>query len=414
MLRKFFYFTLFALIQMPLMAQNFDANFTDQTLRLDYIFAGTNKTQAIYFERMSVKPHWAGRRSHMAELPLHGNGQVTVRNVDDNTIIYRTSFSSLFQEWINTPEAALVPRSFQNSFLIPMPQHKVSVEVTLFDAYHKPVTTITHQVDPTDVLIRKNKTKQIADFAYMHKSGSYDECIDVAILSEGYDNKERELFYNDAQIATEAMLAHVPFSTYANSFNIVAVFMPSIESGVSVPRNDDWRQTAFGSHYSTFYSDRYLTSPNVFAIHDALSQVDYEHIIVLANTPEYGGGGIYNSYTLTSSRHSTFKPVLVHEFGHSFGGLADEYCYAEETDTLTYPSTIEPWEPNITTKVDFAQKWENMLDDDGVSLIEGAGYSCKKVYRSAPDCRMRTNECKSFCKVCTEALIKLIRFYTDK
>ena len=87
----------------------------------------------------------------------------------------------------------------------------------------------------------------------------------------------------------------------------------------------------------------------------------YEHIIILANTDEYGGGGIYNSYTLTTAHHPLFRPVVVHEFGHSFGGLADEYFYEEDVMNDTYPLDVEPWEQNITTRVDFAAKWQDML-----------------------------------------------------
>lgn len=109
-------------------------------------------------------------------------------------------------------------------------------------------------------------------------------------------------------------------------------------------------KTAVSSHFDTFYSDRYLTTRSVKAIHNWLAGIPYEHIIILANTDTYGGGGIYNSYTLTTAHHSMFRPVVVHEFGHSFGGLADEYAYDEAPSPL-YPYDIEPWEPNITTLV---------------------------------------------------------------
>ncbi|WP_290043157.1 M64 family metallopeptidase, partial [uncultured Muribaculum sp.] len=146
-------------------------------------------------------------------------------------------------------------------------------------------------------------------------------------------------------------------------FNFVAVASPSADEGVSVPRLSDWRSTAFSSHFSTFYSDRYLTTSALPAVHDALRGIPYEHIIILANTPEYGGGGIYNSYTLTAARHPLMRPVVVHEFGHSFGGLADEYFYEQDVMSDTYPLDVEPWEPNITTLVDFPSKWQALIPD---------------------------------------------------
>ena len=227
-------------------------------------------------------------------------------------------------------------------------------------------------------------------------------------------------------MACDALFSHEPFKSLKERFNVVAVASPSLDSGVSVPRLGEWKQTAFGSHFSTFYSDRYLTTLNVKSIHDALAGIDYEHIIILANTDEYGGGGIYNSYTLTTAHHPMFRPVVVHEFGHSFGGLGDEYFYDDDVMTDTYPLDIEPWEQNITTQVDFDSKWKDMLqkgtpnptpvDQKGkyaVGVYEGGGYSAKGIYRPAFNCRMRTNENPEFCPVCQRALSRLILFYTE-
>ncbi len=410
MLRNSLFILISLFISIGIKAQDFNTYFTNQTLRIDYIFAGTSTQQFIYLDGLMAQEHWAGRRSRLSELPYLGNGQIEVHDAATGTLIYCNSFSSLFQEWQATAEAAKVARSFQNTFLVPMPKQAVDITLTLLDNYHKPTATFTHQVDPTDVLIRKQHNVYRA--ITLHKGGSYADCIDIAILPEGYTALNEATFIKDAKLAAQALLNHEPFKSNANKFNIVAVFVPSVDNSVSVPREAKWKSTAFASHFSTFYCDRYLTTQKIFAIHDALSGIDYEHIIVLANTKEYGGGGIYNHLTLTAAHHSFFKPVLVHEFGHAFGGLADEYAYGD--DMLMYPLTVEPWEPNITTKVDFAQKWENKMGTKGYSLVEGAAYSPKGVFRSAPDCRMRTNECATFCNVCTDALVKLIKFYTEK
>ena len=154
----------------------------------------------------------------------------------------------------------------------------------------------------------------------MLQSGNEKDCIDVAILAEGYTEKEMDIFYQDAQRTCESLFSYEPFRSMKGKFNIVAVASPSTDSGVSVPRKNQWKQTAVHSHFDTFYSDRYLTTSRVKSIHNALAGIPYEHIIILANTDVYGGGGIYNSYTLTTAHHPMFKPVVVHEFGHSFGG----------------------------------------------------------------------------------------------
>ena len=247
----------------------------------------------------------------------------------------------------------------------------------------------------------------------------------VAILAEGYTTAEMDSFYHHAAVAVESILKHEPFKSRADDFNFVAVASPSIDSGVSVPRLGDWKKTAFSSHFSTFYSDRYLTTGNLQDVHDALAGIPYEHIIILANTPEYGGGGIYNSYTLTTARHRDFRPVVVHEFGHSFGGLADEYFYENDIMDESYPLDIEPWEPNITTIVDFPSKWQSIVpegtpvptdpknaDKYPVGVYEGGGYVFKGVYRPADQCRMRNNTWPAFCPACQRALNLLIDFYT--
>ena len=133
---------------------------------------------------------------------------------------------------------------------------------------------------------------------------------------------------------------------------------------------------------------------------------------MLVNTAEYGGGGIYNSYNLSYTQGTAFEPVVVHEFGHSFGGLGDEYAYGD-SDPI-YFSTTEPWEPNITTLCDFTKKWQNLIDEGKASLVEGGGYLTKGVYRGADNCRMRTNEEKEFCAVCLQALTRLILLYTEE
>lgn len=214
-------------------------------------------------------------------------------------------------------------------------------------------------------------------------------------------------------MAVESILAHEPFGSMKDCFNFIAVALPSEDSGVSVPQKGEWKSSPLSSHFNTFYMDRYLTTLHLKDMHDALAGIPYEHIIVLANTDYYGGGGIYNSYTLTTAHHQMFRPVVVHEFGHSFGALADEYYYDDMYSEWYFPD-VEPWEKNLTTKVDFESKWKDMLltGVPGVDLLEGGGYSSKGVWRPAEDCRMHTNSCGAFCPVCQRAILDMIRFYT--
>ena len=410
-------------------AQNFSDWFEEKTLRTDYIFTGNARQQEVCLDELSMLPQWAGRRHHLNELPLAGNGEITMKDKATGTVIYRTSFSSLFQEWLGEEEATRVKKGFENSFLLPFPKKEAIVTISLKNAHQQVSASLTHEIRPDDVLIHQRGTAHITPHRYIHQGGSVEDCIDVAILAEGYTEAEMDLFYQDAEATCEALFSHEPFKKLKSRFNLVAVASPSADSGVSIPLKDEWKSTAVSSHFSTFYSDRYLTTSRVKSIHNWLAGIPYEHVIILANTDTYGGGGIYNSYTLTTAHHPQFKPVVVHEFGHSFGGLADEYAYTDAPSPL-YPYSIEPWEQNITTMVDFESKWKDMVPEGtpvptpvktqeseiytSVGVYEGAGYTTKGIYRPATECRMKINEAPAFCPVCQRALERLILFYTEK
>ena len=382
----------------------------DKTLRVDYIFSGTDKSVEISLDEMSCFDGWAGRRVNLDEVPVRGNGQISMTDDVSGEVLYRQSFSTLFQEWQTTEEATRVRKSFENVFLLPMPDAKAKVRVELYDFWGNVSASLTHIVDPGDVLIRK-MAPQVSQHQYLLKSGSPEDKIDVVIVAEGYTADELELFYNDARIAMDAILAHEPFGQYKDRFNFVAVALESNDSGVSVPGEGEWKDTALKAHFNTFYMDRYLTTLRLKNMHDRLCGIPYEHIVILANTDTYGGGGIYNSYTLTTAHHPAFKPVVVHEFGHSFAGLADEYYYDDQYVEYYYPD-CEPWEQNITTLFDFESKWKDMLDAGEAQLLEGAGYQSKGVYRGSEDCRMHTNKAEAFCPVCQRAIGRIIEFYT--
>ena len=399
-------------INVNLKAQSFNDYFINRTLRLDYIFSGTANQQAVSVEALSQLSSWAGRRHHLSELPVDGNGQITINDLKSGTCIYKTSFSTLFQEWLDTDEARNTARGFENTFLVPYPKQPVEISVSFRDKKGNYNTMLKHVVNPGDILIKKLEDTHTTPYAYLQKSGSPEDCIDVAILAEGYTKEEMELFLKDAKIACESLFAHEPFRSMKDRFNIVAVESPSKDSGVSAPKNGIWKNTAFSSHFDSFYSDRYLTSSNLTDIHNSLAGIPYEHIIILANTEQYGGGGIYNSFTLTTAHHEHFRPVVVHEFGHSFAGLADEYYYDKDLFNGIYPFDVEPWEQNITTRVNFPAKWKDMVGKGTAKLVEGGGYSSKNIYRGADDCRMKTNTCPGFCPVCQRAIKRMIDFYT--
>lgn len=425
MRKELFLSFIFTFIALAVNAQNYEDYFENKTLRIDYIFSGNSEKQSISVDGLVKTPTWAGRKHHLGELPLEGNGQIEMRDKETGTVIYRTSFSTLFQEWLSTDEAKTVSKSFENTYLVPFPKKPVDLTVSLKNEKKEISASFSHSINPDDILIREANESRITPHKVLLQSGTPEACIDVVILAEGYTKDEMDTFYKDAHIAMESLFSHKPFDKLKNRFNIIAVESVSDDSGVSVPKKGLWKNTAFDSHFSTFYSDRYLTTSRVKAVHDVLAGIPYEHIIILANTDEYGGGGIYNAFTLTTAHHAGFKPVVVHEFGHSFGGLGDEYFYEKDLFSDTYPFDKEPWEQNITTLVDFPSKWKDMLPEKTpvptdpeqsakfpVGVYEGGGYSAKGIYRPAVDCRMRSNPAEAFCPVCQRALERLINFYT--
>lgn len=438
-------------------AQRFEDYFVNKTLRIDYTFSGTATEQHIAVDELCEFEGWYGKRQRLAEVPVEGNGQIIVRVHNSNKVIYRNSFSTLFQEWQSYGEAKEKARSFENVFIVPMPKDVVDVTIQLMNNRRKVTSSLTCTVDPNDILIRRLAAKGTTPYDVLQKAEKVDTCINIAFVAEGYQECEMDTFIKDAHIAVDALFQHEPFKSLRSRFNIVAVKSASVDSGTSEPSKDIWLNTALHSNFDTFYSDRYLTTLHIKDLHNILAGIPYEHIIVLVNTEKYGGGGILNSYNLSMTHNKYYRQVVVHEFGHSFAGLGDEYAYEQEQIPM-YPHDIEPWEKNITTLVDFKDKWEGLINekdwkdengawrfnnepwnhdngvppipetakskkskkgkkpltnDERIGLYEGAGYSLEGVYRACPDCRMRTNKNPEFCPACRKAITDLINFYTE-
>ncbi|GAB6982963.1 M64 family metallopeptidase [Prevotella dentasini] len=422
---------LLLLLGLTMQAQDFDKYFTNATLRLDYVFSGNRSRQFIAVDELCRLPRWDGKRQRLSEVPVEGNGQVIVRDHRSHEVIYRNSFSTLFQEWLSYDAAKTETRSFENVFLVPFPKDSVDITLELYNNRRTVMTSLTHTVDPNDILIRRIGSKP-TPYQTLQQAADTTRCIHIAYIAEGYTKAEMPTFLADCRTAMEALFAHEPFKSLRPRFHVVAVKSPSQESGTSEPGKGIWKNTALHSNFDTFHSDRYLTTLHLKDLHNWLAGTPYEHIIVLVNTEKYGGGGILNSYNLSMTHHSYFKPVVVHEFGHSFGGLGDEYSYGNEQIPM-YPHDVEPWEPNLTTLANFHGKWENLIEKGTplptpqpsdldkpsadmskwrVGAYEPAGYSEHGVYRAFPDCRMRTNANPEFCPACRKALVQLIDFYT--
>ena len=255
--------------------------------------------------------------------------------------------------------------------------------------------------------------------------GAADTLLDIALIAEGYTLDEMPKFLEDAKRVADYMLSVEPYASLKYRINIYAIESPSVESGVDIPGHEKYANTNINSSFYTFGSERYLTTPDTWSMHDIAANVPYDQIIILNNSKKYGGGGFYNHYCQSTVDHKESEIVVVHEFGHAFGGLADEYVGGVNYDGF-YNMNVEPWEPNITTNIDFASKWKSLIPDsipvptprepdyqEVVGMFEGGGYMAKGIYSPTMNCRMKDNSASDFCPVCLEAIRQKILFYCE-
>lgn len=406
-------------------AQQYSDYFTEKACRIDFHFCGNSLQTAVFLDKIKQEPFWGGRRAHLSSDLNLGDFRFRVLDSISGKQIYIDGFSALFHEWQATAEAAITSKSFEQTIRFPFPENTVKLIIEKRLDLNHWQELFTYKLSPTDKLIQQTKP-QTVPVKIITKTVSPDKAIDIAVIAEGYTAKEQEKFYKDAQRLSENILSHEPFTKYKKRINIYAIAAPSEDSGISMPQDDDWKNTAVGSHFFTFYEPRYLTTPNSFKLHDLAALVPYDAIYVLANTSTYGGGGIYNFYALTAADNSLATQVTVHEFGHSFAGLADEYFYDKDVLDATYDIKKEPWEPNITSLVQFESKWKSQLPEQTkiptpisvenkskIGVFEGGGYLIKGMYRPYFDCRMRTNKAPEFCPVCQQAVERMILFLTE-
>lgn len=397
-------------------SQSFGDFFDDATLRIDYTLAGDASSQSIYFNSLSSHSHWYGRHQNLSAAPVHGKGQVVVSDTASGQVIYVNGFSSLFQEWQSYDEAKQTSRAFEGVALVPMPRKPVKVTLRLFDSYINVAAEVSCIVNPSDILIRRQVSANPYPYEVIRQPADEDNCIRLAIIAEGYTESEMPSFLASAREAVDAIFSHSPFREFAGRFQVVAVKSVSAESGVSIPSKGRWVNNILGSNFDSFYAERYLTTLNIGRLHDVLSGIPYEHVIILANSSTYGGGGILNFYTIASAKGPSFRSVIVHEFGHAFAGLADEYAYEGDTPPM-YPLSVEPWEDNISTLVNYSAKWKDIEGQQSscgiVGLYEGAGYSLKGIFRPTPNCRMHDNQTADFCPVCQRAIRRVIERCTQ-
>jgi len=399
--------------------------FKNKTLRIDVTLGGDKDATVAYLEQMKKQGEWAGSKTHLVDRMQWGNFRYLLKDKESGELIFSRGFTSLFQEWQTTPEAKVLKRSFYHVLLMPFPKKEavLVLETRTWDGNSKELMTL--DISPADYFIEDEQSPKY-DVVPIMENGPHDKKVDLVFLPEGYTADEMDKFQQDIKRMTDYMFAMRPFNQHKSDFNLYAVLVPSLESGTDVPGERIYRNTAFNSNFYTFDSPRYLTTRDLKAVHDAAATATYDQVYVLVNSGTYGGGGFYNYLNLTSVDHTKSPQVFVHEFAHGFAGLADEYYDSEVSFEEFYNLKVEPWEPNITTLVDFDRKWKGMMADDvpqptprkekyqnSLGLFEGGGYMAKGIYSPMMNCRMKTNEAEGFCPVCAKAIEEAIQLYSE-
>jgi hypothetical protein len=402
---------------------NFDKYFTDKVLRFDYMLAGNSQKTTVYPVGMKEEPFFGGSKTQLVDPFNYGNLKYEVFDAADNTLIYSRGFCTLYQEWQTTAEAKVMERSFYEVATMPFPKNKIKFVLSMRERNGSFSKLYETEIDPGNYFIRKEKPVN-ASVTKIYYAGDPATNVDLAFIAEGYTADEMGKFRDDVKKMADILFAEPPYNEYQYRINIYAVEAVSAESGTDIPGERFYVTTALNSSFYTFDLDRYLTTQDIKSVNDYAGLVPHDNIIVLINSNKYGGGGVYNYYSGTTVGHPLSPKVFIHEFGHGFAGLADEYYSSEVAYEEFYPLNVEPWEPNITTMVNFDAKWKKMISKDTpqptpaeekysnvMGLFEGGGYSAKGIYRPEMDCRMKSNSPKGYCAVCREAVRKMINFY---
>jgi hypothetical protein len=453
---------------------SFGRFFAGGTLRVDYFHTGTKGQETFGLDQAYEEGPWPGSRINLVDTLNLGEFLVRVYDCATNSLIYSRGFSSIFNEWQTTDEAASgAYRTFSESVRFPMPRRAVQLTIARRDkqmVFHELFSTVIDPTVPSQV--NREKRSSSAPVITLMENGPTAEKVDILILGDGYAKVDMDQFRRDANHFTDVMFSTEPFKERKKDFNVRAMEVESKETGIDVPDRNVWKANALGCRYNTFGSARYVLTTENRTLRDIAGAAPYDFLCIIVNDTRYGGGGIFNLYATTYARDTVkvqawqMDYVYVHEFGHSFAGLGDEYYSSSTAYNDFYPAGIEPWEPNVTALTDKNNvKWKALLTQGigvptlwekaqydsiealrgkldrlapdyyekqrplyrastavlkdskyagNVGVFEGAGYASKGLYRPAIDCRMFSLSLVDFDPVCKAAINRMIDFMSAK
>lgn len=443
------------------------------TMRVDYFHSGNEKTELYSLDRVVLEPlPWPGNPDVAIDETGLGKYLFEVRDVTSNKLLYSRGFASIYGEWETTAEAKQLNRTFHESVRFPKPTRPVQLVIKRRDSkniFHEAWTTV---IDPADMFVDKSKPSSPGALIKILESGPSSKKVDLLIVGDGYTAAERPKFEKDAKKLAEILFTYSPFKERKSDFNVWGLCPPSEESGVSRPSTGQHRRSRVGATYDAFGSERYILTFENRAFRDVVSFAPYEFVEVLVNQKTYGGGGIYNLYS-TVAADSLWAPYLfVHEFGHHFAALADEY-FTSESAYEPASDRLEPWERNVTALLSpTSVKWKDVVEKDTpvatpwdkeifearareiqkkrkqiraenrpesemdalfleqqkeemkllssqkyagkVGAFEGAMYESRGYFRPQVDCVMFSRNTVPFCKVCQRGIDEVIDLYAGK
>lgn len=443
---------------------------TPKTLRIDYYHSGNASEEMFSLDQVVLEPlAFSGNLQQPVDTLLRGKYLFEARDAVSGKLIWSQSFSSIYGEWETTAEARQLNRTFHESLRLPNQPTTFEILLSKRNAKNQFDEIWRIDIDPTDYLVHHESAAYSDQVIAIEHNGDSASKVDLLILGDGYTADEHDAFIAKAKELTEALFATAPFKERRADFNVWAIAPATVESGVSRPSTNTYRDTPIGASYDAFRSERYVLSTANKTIRRIASSAPYDFIQILTNTDTYGGGGIYGLYATAAANSDWADYLFIHEFGHHFAGLADEYY----TSSVAYeaPDVIrEPYEPNVTALLDpNTLKWRDLvapgtqlptpwpkdeyeehslayqkirskMRQDAVpeaqmntlfrsnqnivegmfsaatnhaviGAFEGALYQAKGYYRSEQNCLMFTRT-SHFCQVCANAIEQVIDHYS--
>jgi hypothetical protein len=355
-----------ALAALPVPARGVPASptfsqvFQDGTLRLDFTFTVNAREERVSLDGVCREGTcWAGPRVGLATPLEYGRYSLQVHDEASRKLLYATGFDGIFGEYRTTAPAEKGElRGFHRGLRIPFPKAPVRLVLQARDRQNRLQTLLVRTLKPSEA--RRGTVPPDVSVTVIQRSGPVRDHVDLAFLAEGYTVEERDKFVADVTRLTQIFWTTEPYQALRNRFNVYAVFRPSLDSGVTEPREGRLKRTALGSSFNALGLDRYLLVDDERPMREVASAAPYDALIVLVNSTRYGGGGIYNDYAISTAGNALSPKVLLHEFGHAFGGLGDEYFGSTVSYTDFYPAGQEPLEPNLTADP-LHPKWGGLL-----------------------------------------------------